>query len=102
MEITLLNNFIGIRPISGHERTEGGLFVPVNLPKLKTEHGIVKHVGEECSSRIREGDEVVYDKNYCVEINVGVKEMEKIYVIREKDIYAYIRRNEDESVLTGQ
>lgn len=100
MKLTLLNQFIGISPMNGHEKTDSGIFVPVNLSKLKTEHGIVKHVGEECSSRIKEGDEVIYDKNYCVEINVGVKEMEKIYIIKEKDIYAYIRRNKNEGVLT--
>lgn len=98
MELKMLNDYIGVTPVVGSEKTSSGIIVPVNYSKMKTEHGVVRFVGKECKGDLKEGDEVVYDKAFAVEIMAGAHEEEKVFVLKEQNVYAYIRRKEGEIV----
>lgn len=89
--IHFLGEHLGVVPINEPVTTKSGLIVPINTKKIDTIHARVKFIGEGCKSGFKVGDEVVYGKGAAMEVTIGADDSEKVYVVKETSLYAYIQ-----------
>lgn len=62
MAVKPLGNRVLIQVIEAEEMTKGGIYIPENASKEKTQRGTITAIGDDEMITVKPGDEVIYAK----------------------------------------